>query len=86
MWGRVAPRLGWALIALSPLPWLGILALPFFGLSLGEASLWGIGLLLTAEGLFLVGAALVGPSLVRNRKAILKRLFGGGDDDAPPRS
>lgn len=78
---RAVTLLGWVLIGLSPLPWLAIAALPFLDLEFGRAALLGVGLLLASEGLFLAGAACLGPALVRNRRAILTRLFGRNPDE-----
>ena len=52
MWRQGLLIFGWVLIALSPLPWLGILSLPLWGLdSFGEGAAWAIGLLLLATSM-----------------------------------
>jgi hypothetical protein len=79
--GRAITLLGWGLIALSPLPWLAIIALPFMGMALREGAIWAVGLVVVSEALFFGGLAIVGPGLYRNRKAILNRLFGKAGDD-----
>jgi hypothetical protein len=77
MWRRGLIIFGWALILLSPLPWLAVLTAPLWGLdSVAEAIAWGFGLLLLAEVLFFAGAAIVGPSVYHHRHAIWAKLTG----------
>lgn len=85
MWRRGLLIFGWVLIGLSPLPWLGIVTLPLWGLdSLAEGAGWAIGLLLAAEALFLVGAAIVGPSVYRQRHVLWAKLTGRPPPSDPP--
>jgi hypothetical protein len=81
--GKAITLLGWVLIALSPLPWLAIIALPFIGMPLKTGAVWAVGLVVASEVLFFSGAAIVGPGLYRNRKAIFERLMGKARDDGP---
>jgi UPF0716 family protein affecting phage T7 exclusion len=73
---RAITLLGWVLIALSPLPWLAIMTLPFLGMSLEAGAVWAVALVVLSEILFFAGAVIIGPQLYRNRKAILDKLRG----------
>ncbi len=86
---RAITLLGWVLIALSPLPWLAIIALPFIGMTLKAGAAWAVGLVVLSELLFFGGAVIVGPHLYRNRQSIWNKLKGpakpqdGTRDDGP---
>ena len=71
---RAITLLGWVMIALSPLPWIALFALPFVGVNLGEGALAVIVLLLAAEALFFAGAALVAPALLKNRAKLFEMI------------
>lgn len=75
--------LGWVMIALSPVPWLAIIAVPFLDMEWGTAALTVVVLLLAAETLFFAGAAIVAPKLLRDRRKFFDRLFGKRDDAGP---
>jgi len=61
---RIA-KLGILLTIASVIPWLLLLVLPFLPLSLTERAITAAGLLVLAEVMFWVGAALAGHKVVR---------------------
>ena len=71
-------KLGILLAIASVVPWLLLLVLPFLPFSLAERAILAAGLLVLAEVMFWVGAALAGPEVVRrfrqklNPKALWK--------------
>jgi hypothetical protein len=81
--GQLRRRLGWGLILVSPIPWLAILVVPFLGWSIGPAILSAIGLALVADALFMAGALIVAPDIVRDRRRIWNRLLGRKDPPTP---
>lgn len=85
MWRRGLLIFGWVLIGLSPLPWLAIVSLPLWGFdSFAEGAGWAVGLLLLAEALFFIGAAIVGPSIYRQRHVLWAKLTGREPPAPPP--
>ena len=76
---RIA-KLGILLAIASVVPWLLLLVLPFLPFSLAERAILAAGLLVLAEVMFWVGAALAGHEVIKrfrqklNPKALWKRM------------
>lgn len=67
--------IGWVLLALSLAAFLALFAVPFLPVFAGYRAAWAVGLLIASEVLFWAGAGLAAPELLKNRKAIIERLF-----------
>jgi VIT1/CCC1 family predicted Fe2+/Mn2+ transporter len=62
---RVLPRIGWGLLISSVVLWFAIPVLPFLPISGGQQLAAAAAILIVAEVLFWVGAAIAGPEAVR---------------------
>ena len=70
-------KLGILLAIASVIPWLLLLVLPFLPCSLAERAILAAGLLVLAEVMFWVGAALAGHEVVRRfRQKLNPKSYG----------
>jgi len=64
---------GYILLTLSCLAWAGILALPFFAISVGEVAALTTGLIVAGEATFFLGIALLGREAWERIKAVFRK-------------
>ena len=65
---------GYGLLAVCALAWLAVFIVPFLGLGLGRGAAVVTALIITGEGAFVIGVALLGKDVLKAGQALIARL------------
>mgnify|MGYP001349645487 CR=1 FL=1 len=76
---RIRRATGVALIALCAVGWIGVVVLPFLGLSAGRLAALIAILVIAAEGAFALGIVLLGKEIWQKFKAFLRSAKDAGE-------